>query len=124
MNFEDFVKSLPEYNTLVFQHGERLFMKRDGDYEILSIRLAHSAYAVKQEKDQSFLDLGFVELRKEHAELIAFNTDLDRKQKSAEKVAEKYKRKVLMIADLLRNPTDSDMTLRAIKTVVAQVGDQ
>lgn len=41
----------------------------------------------------------YIQLKQEHNELIAFNTVQDRKQKAAEKVAEKYKRKVLMIAD-------------------------
>lgn len=57
MSFEDFVKLLPEYNTLVFQHGERLFMKRDGEYEILSIRIAHSVYAAKQKRIQHLEEL-------------------------------------------------------------------
>ena len=38
-------------------------------------------------------------------------------------VAEKYKRKVSMIADLLRDSSDQDMTLKAIKTVIERVGE-
>ena len=65
----------------------------------------------------------YIQLKQEHNELIAFNTAQDRKQKAAEKVAEKYKRKVLMIADLLRDSTDKDMTLKAIQTVIERVGE-
>ncbi|WP_291341352.1 hypothetical protein [Acinetobacter sp. UBA801] len=65
----------------------------------------------------------YIQLKQEHNELIAFNTVQDRKQKAAEKVAEKYKRKVLMIADLLRDSTDKDMTLKAIQTVIERVSE-
>ena len=65
----------------------------------------------------------YIQLKQEHNELIAFNTVQDRKQKAAEKVAEKYKRKVLMIADLLRDSADKDMTLKAIQTVIERVGE-
>ncbi|WP_227548204.1 hypothetical protein [Acinetobacter sp. RF14B] len=65
----------------------------------------------------------YIQLKQEHNELIAFNTVQDRKQKAAGKVAEKYKRKVLMIADLLRDSTDKDMTLKAIQAVIERVGE-
>lgn len=65
----------------------------------------------------------YIQLKQEHNELIAFNTVQDRKQKAAEKVAEKYKRKVSMIADLLRDSADKDMTLKAIQTVIERVGE-
>ena len=65
----------------------------------------------------------YIQLKQEHNELIAFNTEIDRKQKSAEKTAEKYKFKVSMIGDLLRDSTDQDMTLKAIRTVVDRVGE-
>jgi len=74
-------------------------------------------------KDGSFLDMNLIELQREHAELIAFNTKLERKQKEAEKIAAKYKTKVLMIADLLSIPPNTEMTLRAIQTVINQVGE-
>ena len=74
-------------------------------------------------KDGGFLEMNLAELQREHAELIAFNTVLDRKQKAAEKIAEKYMRKVSMIADLLRNPLDREMTLKAITTVIERVGE-
>ena len=65
----------------------------------------------------------YIQLKQEHNELIAFNTEIDRKQKSTEKNAEKYKFKVSMIADLLRDSTNQDMTLKAIKTVIDRVGE-
>ena len=65
----------------------------------------------------------YIQLKQEHNDLIAFNTALDRKQKSTEKATEKYKSKVLMIADLLRDSTDKEMTIKAIKTVIDRVGE-
>ena len=65
----------------------------------------------------------YIQLKQEHNELIAFNTEIDRKQKSAEKTAEKYKFKVSMIGDLLRDSTDQEMTLKAIRTVIDRVGE-
>ena len=65
----------------------------------------------------------YIEIKQEHNELIAFNTEIDRKQKVAEKTAEKYKFKVSMIADLLRDCSDQDMTLKAIKAVIDRVGE-
>lgn len=63
----------------------------------------------------------FDDLKKEHAELLDFNEVLDRKYKAAEKQAEKYKFKVDMIADLLRDCSDQELTLKAIRTVVERV---
>lgn len=40
-NFEAILKTLPEYKNLITQHGERLFIQRDGEYEILTVRLAY-----------------------------------------------------------------------------------
>ena len=74
-------------------------------------------------KNGGFLEMNLAELQREHAELIAFNTVLDRKQKVAEKIAEKYMRKVSMISDLLQNPLDREMTIKAITTVVERVGE-
>jgi hypothetical protein len=74
-------------------------------------------------KNGGFLEMNLTELQREHAELIAFNTKLERKQKDAEKTAKKYMCKVSMIADLLRDSTNQDMTLKAIKTVIDRVGE-
>lgn len=75
-------------------------------------------------KNGGLLEMNLTELQREHAELIAFNTKLERKQKDSEKTAKKYMHKVLMIADLLRDSTNQDMTLKAIKTVIDRVGEQ
>lgn len=45
-DFEKIIASLPEYKTLIFQHGERLFIRRDGEYEILAIRLAYRIHCM------------------------------------------------------------------------------
>jgi hypothetical protein len=44
-DFEKLIQTLPEYQTLVFQHGERLFIKRDGEYEVLAVRLAYNIWS-------------------------------------------------------------------------------
>jgi hypothetical protein len=62
-------------------------------------------------------------IQEEHAELLAFNEKLDRERNGYRKDARKYARKIQMIADLLRSPTDKEMTLQAIKTVIDQVGE-
>ena len=124
-DFQEWLKTTPEYQTLVFQHGERLFIQRDGEFEILTVRLAYRVWGKQQVNiDQlNNMEQCYIQLKQEHNELIAFNTVQDRMQKSAEKVAEKYKRKVSMIADLLRDSADKDMTLKAIQTVIERVGE-
>lgn len=124
-DFQEWLKTTPEYQTLVFQHGERLFIQRDGEFENLTVRLAYRAWSKQQVNiDQlNNMEQCYIQLKQEHNELIAFNTVQDRMQKSAEKVAEKYKRKVSMIADLLRDSADKDMTLKAIQTVIERVGE-
>ena len=124
-DFQEWLQTTPEYQTLVFQHGERLFIQRDGEYENLTVRLAYRVWGKQQVNiDQlNNMEQCYIQLKQEHNELIAFNTVQDRMQKSAEKVAEKYKRKVSMIADLLRDSDDKDMTLKAIQTVIERVGE-
>ena len=124
-DFQEWLKTTPEYQTLVFQHGERLFIRRDGEFENLTVRLAYRVWGKHQVNiDQlNNMEQCYIQLKQEHNELIAFNTVQDRKQKAAEKVAEKYKRKVLMIADLLRDSTDKDMTFKAIQTIIERVGE-
>ena len=89
------------------------------------MRLAYRVWGKQQVNiDQlNNMEQCYIQLKQEHNELIAFNTAQDRMQKSAEKVAEKYKRKVSMIADLLRDSSDKDMTLKAIQTVIERVGE-
>ena len=124
-DFQEWLKTTPEYQTLVFQHGERLFIQRDGEFENLTVRLAYRVWGKQQVNiDQlNNMEQCYIQLKQEHNELIAFNTVQDRMQKSAEKVAEKYKQKVSMIADLLRDSADKDMTLKAIQTVIERVGE-
>ncbi|MEX5380552.1 hypothetical protein [Acinetobacter towneri] len=124
-DFQEWLKTTPEYQTLVFQHGERLFIQRDGEFENLTVRLAYRVWGKQKVNiDQlNNMEQCYIQLKQEHNELIAFNTVQDRMQKSAEKVAEKYKRKVSMIADLLRDSADKDMTLKAIQTVIERVGE-
>lgn len=124
-DFQEWLKTTPEYQTLVFQHGERLFIQRDDEFENLTVRLAYRVWGKQQVNiDQlNNMEQCYIQLKQEHNELIAFNTVQDRMQKSAEKVAEKYKRKVSMIADLLRDSADKDMTLKAIQTVIERVGE-
>ena len=124
-DFQEWLKTTPEYQTLVFQHGERLFIQRDGEFENLTVRLAYRVWGKQQVNiDQlNNMEQCYIQLKQEHNELIAFNTVQDRMQKAAEKVAEKYKRKVSMIADLLRDSSDKDMTLKAIQTVIERVGE-
>ena len=43
-DFEQWIQTTPEYKNLLIQHGERLFIQRDGEYEILTVRLAHRAW--------------------------------------------------------------------------------
>lgn len=56
-------------------------------------------------------------------ELIKHDTRIERKWKAAEKTADKYKSKVSMITNLLRDCSDQDMTLKAIQTVIDRVGE-
>ena len=42
--FKEWLKTTPEYQTLVFQHGEHLFVQRDGEFEILTVRLAYRVW--------------------------------------------------------------------------------
>lgn len=74
-------------------------------------------------QDGYFLEMDLAQLQREHAELIAFNTVLDRKKKHAENVAQKYKSKVALIASLVRDPSDQEMTLKAIGTVLRGAND-
>ncbi|MDV2468878.1 hypothetical protein QR674_07760 [Acinetobacter chinensis] len=44
--FRKWIEALPEYQTLIFRHGERLFIRCDGQYEILTIRLARRLWVI------------------------------------------------------------------------------
>jgi hypothetical protein len=47
-DFEKWLQTTPEYKILVFQHGERLLIQRDGEYVILPVRLAHRSYVLNK----------------------------------------------------------------------------
>lgn len=120
--FEVWFEDQDFYTNMRFIHGDKLF-DRDGDaYRVLLVQMAYQAWDYRKAQLNN-MEQCYIQLKQEHNELIAFNTVQDRMQKAAEKVAEKYKRKVSMIADLLRDSTDKDMTLKAIQTVIERVGE-
>ena len=134
---EKWFKSLNENGkTVYFLGNEHKVSKMAWDFqqaEIDQLETMNQRYIGKmQEQQDQVADLKaqltnmeqcYIGIKQEHNELIAFNTGIDRKQKVAEKTAEKYKFKVSMIADLLRDCLDQDMTLKAIKTVIDRVGE-
>ena len=134
---EKWFKSLNENGkTVYFLGNEHKVSKMAWDFqqaEIDHLETMNQRYIGKmQEQQDQVADLKaqltnmeqcYIGIKQEHNELIAFNTGIDRKQKVAEKTAEKYKFKVSMIADLLRDCRDQDMTLKAIKTVIDRVGE-
>ena len=134
---EKWFKSLNENGkTVYFLGNEHKVSKMAWDFqqaEIDHLETMNQRYIGKmQEQQDQVADLKaqltnmeqcYIGIKQEHNELIAFNTEIDRKQKVAEKTAEKYKFKVSMIADLLRDCSDQDMTLKAIKTVIDRVGE-
>ena len=70
-----------------------------------------------------YLEMSLEQLQKEHAELLAFNENLDRERNGYRKDARKYAKKVKMIESLFVVPSDDhELTLKAIKTIVEQVG--
>jgi len=47
--FETWVKEQEDdFKILLNQHGERVFIMRQGEYEILSVRLAHKVWRMQQ----------------------------------------------------------------------------
>ncbi len=63
-------------------------------------------------------------LKAEMNDLLAFNEKLDRERNGYRKDAQKYAKKVQMIASLFVVPSDDhELTLKAIKTIVKQVGE-
>lgn len=66
-----------------------------------------------------YLEMNLEQLQKEHAELLAFNENLDRERNAYRRDAQKYAKKVKMIASLFVVPSnDYELTLKAIKTIV------
>jgi len=71
-----------------------------------------------------YMHMTLEHLRQEHAELLAFNEELDRRCKAHKADAQKFKKKVDMIESLFVVPSnDHQMTLKAIKTVIERVGE-
>ena len=63
-------------------------------------------------------------LKAEMNDLLAFNENLDRERNEYRKDAQKYAKKVQMIASLFVVPGDDhELTLKAIKTILKQVGE-
>ena len=134
---EKWFKSLNENGkTVYFLSNEHKVSKMAWDFqqaEIDHLETMNQRYIGKMQEQQdqvadikaqlTNMEQCYIGIKQEHNELIAFNTGIDRKQKVAEKTAEKYKFKVSMIADLLRDCSDQDMTLKAIKTVIDRVGE-
>lgn len=72
-----------------------------------------------------YLTMTLAELQQEHAELLAFNEKLDRERNMHRDQANKYRKKVEMIANLFVVPSDDhELTLKAIKTIIDTVGEQ
>lgn len=124
-----FIKRIQKQCVTGFFHSGKLYIpSRQGRSVPLAIGLQWGAWQEQQEKISELMaqldnmEACYIQLKQEHNELIAFNTVLDRKQKAAEKTADKYKFKVSMIAGLLRDSTDQDMTLKAIQAVIDRVG--
>ena len=70
-----------------------------------------------------YLEMNLEQLQQEHAELLAFNEKLERDRNAYRKDARKYAKKVKMIESLFVVPSDDhELTLKAIKTIVEQVG--
>lgn len=51
-DFEKWLQSTPEYKNLLIQHGERLFIMRDGEYEVLTVRLAQRAWSNSRQRSK------------------------------------------------------------------------
>ena len=70
-----------------------------------------------------YLEMTLEQLQKEHAELLAFNEKLDRERNEYRNRARRYAQKVYAIESLFVVPSDDyELTLKAIKTIVEQVG--
>ena len=71
-----------------------------------------------------YLEMNLEQLQKEHAELLIFNEKLDRERNEYRKDTQKYAKKMQMIERLFVVPSDDhELTLKAIKTIMKQVGE-
>ena len=48
--FESWLKKQPFYGKLMFIHGERLFIRENGEYKIFAIAVAYSAFVHQAQK--------------------------------------------------------------------------
>ena len=71
-----------------------------------------------------YMHMTLEQLQQEHAELLLFNEELDRRCKAHKADAQKYQTKCWYITTLLMNSVDQDMTLKAIQTVIERVGEE
>ncbi len=95
------------------------FMCFVSDVEVLTER----DQEVGDDSHGDYTQMTLEQLQREHAELLLFNDDLDRRCKAYKAKSQKYQTKCWQITTLLINPIDKEMTLKAIKTVIERVGE-
>ena len=82
-DFQEWLKTTPEYQTLVFQHGERLFIQRDGEFENLTVRLAYRVWGKQQaiiddlKAQLNNMEACYIEVKKQSDELQKTNISLE-----------------------------------------------
>ena len=70
-----------------------------------------------------YLEMTLEQLQKEHAELLVFNEKLDRERNEYRNRARRYAQKVYAIESLFVVPSDDhELTIKAIRTILRQVG--
>lgn len=77
--FEQFIKNSPNYNKLVFIHGERLFIFEDGQYKNLHVQLAWEVWQEKENLINQTKDV-MVELFAANLALVANNEELQKQE--------------------------------------------
>lgn len=55
--FEEWLKQQEDYKTLVFQHGDQVFVREDGEYKILAVRLGFQVWSVKTKAIAALINL-------------------------------------------------------------------
>ncbi|WP_238796807.1 hypothetical protein [Acinetobacter pittii] len=45
--FEAWIKSQPFYTKLIYIHGERLFIRDNGEYQVFAMEVAYQAWLVQ-----------------------------------------------------------------------------
>lgn len=77
--FEQFIKNSPNYNKLVFIHGERLFIFEDGQYKNLHVQLAWEVWQEKENLINQAKDV-MVELFAANLALVTNNEELQKQE--------------------------------------------